>query len=71
MGHVVASGDTISFLLDSVQMNILTWPYVAKILCMRPNMSKQKIKMMKSGPSAMNIVMFGNCHISYLHETHA
>ena len=53
-------------LTDIFKVNMLTWAHFVKILCIKPNISSQQIKMVKSGPCVMNEVMLAISHISSL-----
>ena len=37
-------------LQDTLQVNLLTWLYLMKIICISPNTSSQQIKLIKSDP---------------------
>ena len=51
-----------------VQVNMLTWLYFVKIVCITPNISSQ---MIKCGPCVMNEVMLANCYIACVNEIRA
>ena len=54
--NISTNGHMVHILLDIIQVIILTWSHCIKILCITPNVSLQQIKMIKSGPSVMNVI---------------